>query len=173
MKFSQFFVTHPELLYMIQMISPLLLTFPCLWLPWSITPFYAMVTIDFFYSLLRLMSLDKIDLCIAVWFLYTFAPVSFTVVNKMDRNLLKVSFNPLNTSLTCPGSPAPWSMIALYACANIDNKYNLISYLYWSAQPYVFSHIVSRYTKQVFMFCNISIICLMCVDVVAESCLLS
>ena len=57
-------------------------------------------------------------------------------------------------------------------CAKIDSKYNESTPMYWSAQAPLFSQIVLRPTKQSFLFCNISIMSLMCADVVEESCLL-
>ena len=84
-----------------------------------------------------------------------------------------VSFKPSTTSLPCPGDPTPLSIMMLYECAKIDNKYSAVAQQYYSAQPSLFSHIVLMSANNIVLFCNRSIICLLCSDVVAESCLVS
>ena len=60
----------------------------------------------------------------------------------------------------------------IYAWFNVDIKYNAASHPYLSAQTYLFSHIVLRYSNGIFRYFKNSMIPILCAAVVAESCFL-
>ena len=99
-------------------------------------------------------------------------PGSFTVVIEMIRNIFSVAFKPYKTSFPCPGAPTQQSIKMLYARDNIDNNYNAVAHIYISERPYVFYHILILFIINNFLFCNSSIIFLLCVAIVLSSCLL-
>ena len=88
------------------------------------------------------------------------------------RNLLLVTFKPSTTYLSFPGAPTPRSIKVLYQWDNIDNKYNAVVYMYFSAHPYLLSGIYCFVINK-FLLCNSSMIYLLCAAVVLTSCLVS
>ena len=81
---------------------------------------------------------------------------------KLAFNLIK----PSTTSLPSPGDPTTRSIMILYMCANIDNKYSVVALQYCSVQLYFFTYILIISEKDTVIFCNSSIICLLCLAVV-------
>ena len=124
-------------------------------------------------SLERLMYLFTVEVCIAICLSYPTAPGSWTVVIYMGINLLYVVSKPSMFYMLCPGATTTRSIIILYACVNIDNKQNIFAHVYLSAKPYVLYQISLRSKKQSFLFWNSSIMHLLCVNKVSESCFLS
>ena len=74
---------------------------------------------------LELWVADYITICVA----WTFEPVSFTVAINWKIHLFLFPLIPSNTSLLRPGTMTPRSIIILYTCDKIYNKYNLVAHL--------------------------------------------
>ena len=85
----------------------------------------------------------------------------------MDRKRFSVALKPPTTYLTCTGDPTTQSMITLYVCANIDNKYSAVAHLYCSTKPYVFPQIVLIPPNNIFLFYNSLVMRLLWAGVVA------
>ena len=78
----------------------------------------------------------------------------------VDRNFFSAAFKLSTNYIPFTGNIMPRSIIILYACDNMDIKYNAVTYLYFSAQPSSFKFIllrsetvVSFLTVQFFVWC--------------------
>ena len=76
----------------------------------------------------------------------------YKVVINIEMNLLLVLFKPSTTSMPFYGDLTPLSIMMLYACANIDNKYSTVAQHYCSAQPSLFYYIVLVLENNTFLF---------------------
>ena len=99
-------------------------------------------TIFTWYSIEIFIYLFTIEVFIAICVSCPATLVSCTVIINIDRNILYVAFKKSSTNLTCPGAPTPQSIIISYSCAVIYSKYITVAHLYFSAQLFIFSHMV-------------------------------
>ena len=143
-----------------------------IYLPWTITQFSVMGQ----RSVYEIILLDWCPLYGFVCALsYDFHRLQNLAVVYLPLRLIEkfIAFRSSTTSLPWPGSPMPRLIMILYACTNIDSKYNAVSYMYWSAQQSPFSHTVIISVNIIFRYFNKSMVILLCASVVAVSCSLS
>ena len=98
--------------------------------------------------------------CICLQLRYEFPSVSHKILHQtytqlsltLKETVFSLVFKPSTTSLPFNGSPTSLSIMMLYACDNIYNKYSAVTYQYCSAQPSIFSHIVLMSAKNTVCF---------------------
>ena len=87
---------------------------------------------------------------------------------KIDK-CLSVAFKPSTKFLPWYSYPTPRKMKIIYACANIDSKYNTVSYLYCSAKIYISTYIVLIFSQRSFRSFKNVMISLLCAAIFSAS----